>query len=309
MIVKFNTEVADALKNNLPVVALESTIISHGMPYPKNLETACKVEQVVRDFGAVPATCAVVAGKLCAGLTTTEIENFSKKGQAITKVSRKDLPYIVMNKLDGATTVAATMIIAKYAGIDVFATGGIGGVHRGVAKSFDISADLLELAKTNINVVCAGAKSILDLPKTKEYLETNSVPVIGFQTNELPAFFSRNSGVPVDFAMNTVEEIAHFVKTKKQLNLTGGTLITNPIAPKDELEYSIMNEAVEKALSIAAEEQIEGKAITPFLLDKIDQITDGKSLEANIKLILNNAKLAAQLSTHLSNLKTLQVEQ
>jgi len=309
MIVKLNPIVADALKNNVPVVALESTIISHGMPYPKNLETALVVEQVVRDHGAVPATCAIMNGTLCAGLRKADIEDFSKKGQAIAKVSRKDLPFIIMNKLDGATTVAATMIIAQRAGIDVFATGGIGGVHRDVANSFDISADLQELAKTNVNVICAGAKSILDLAKTKEYLETNSVPVIGFQTKELPAFFSRKSGVPVDFSMDSVDDIAQFITTKKQLKLDGGTVIANPIALDDELEYSVMSEAVEKALSIAKKHKITGKAITPFLLEKIERLTEGKSLEANIKLIINNAKLAAQLSKKLCYLKTLQVEQ
>ncbi|WP_027309017.1 pseudouridine-5'-phosphate glycosidase [Caloramator sp. ALD01] len=292
-------EVKEALENGKPVVALESTIISHGMPYPQNVETALKVEEIVRQNGAVPATIAIIGGKLKAGLTRDEIEYLGKKGREIVKVSRRDIPYIVAKGIDGATTVASTMIIASLAGIRVFATGGIGGVHRGAQETFDISADLQELANTNVAVVCAGAKSILDLGLTLEYLETFGVPVVGYKTEELPAFYTRKSGFKVDYRLDTPEEIAKMLKVKWELNLKGGAVIANPIPEEYEMDYDTINRAIEDALKEAEEKGIKGKESTPFLLAKVKDITGGKSLESNIQLVFNNAKLAAQIAKNL----------
>ncbi len=292
-------EIKTALLDNLPVVALESTIISHGMPYPKNVETAKMVEQTVRDNGAIPATIAIINGRLKVGLSVAELEYFGKKGMKITKVSRRDIPFIVGQEKDGATTVASTMIIANMAGIKVFATGGIGGVHRGAEKSMDISADLQELAKTNVTVVCAGIKSILDLGLTLEYLETHGVPVVGYQTDELPAFFSRKSGLAVDYNLQTPNEIAEIINVKSQLNLHGGMIIANPIPKTYEVEFEAIEQIIQQALLEADKNNIKGKYITPFLLDKIEKLSKGESLNANIQLVLNNAKLAAQIATGL----------
>ncbi|MBZ4664016.1 MAG: pseudouridine-5-phosphate glycosidase [Caloramator sp.] len=292
-------EVKEALENGRPVVALESTIISHGMPYPQNVETALKVEEIVRQNGAVPATIAIIGGKLKAGLTRDEIEYLGKKGREIVKVSRRDIPYIVAKGIDGATTVASTMIIASLAGIRVFATGGIGGVHRGAQETFDISADLQELANTNVAVVCAGAKSILDLGLTLEYLETFGVPVVGYKTEELPAFYTRKSGFKVDYRLDTPEEIAKMLKVKWELNLKGGAVIANPIPEEYEMDYDTINRAIEDALKEAEDKGIKGKESTPFLLAKVKDITGGKSLESNIQLVFNNAKLAAQIAKNL----------
>ncbi|MCX7951075.1 MAG: pseudouridine-5'-phosphate glycosidase [Clostridiales bacterium] len=292
-------EVKEAIENGKPVVALESTIISHGMPYPQNVETALKVEEIVRQNGAVPATIAIIGGKLKAGLTRDEIEYLGKKGRDIVKVSRRDIPYIVAKGKDGATTVASTMIIAALAGIKVFATGGIGGVHRGAQETFDISADLQELANTNVAVVCAGAKSILDLGLTLEYLETFGVPVVGYKTEELPAFYTRRSGFKVDYRLDTPEEIATMLNTKWELNLKGGVVIANPIPQEHEMDYDTITKAIEDALKEAEEKGIKGKESTPFLLAKVKDITGGKSLESNIELVFNNAKLAAEIARNM----------
>ena len=295
-------EVEEALKNKKAVVALESTIISHGMPYPKNVETALEVERIVRENGAVPATVAVIKGKLKAGLSHSEIEYLGKMGTEVVKTSRRDLPVIVARKETGATTVATTMIIAAMAGIRIFATGGIGGVHRGAENSMDISADLQELAQTKVAVVCAGAKSILDLGLTLEYLETFGIPVVGFGTKEFPAFYSRKSGFPLEYSTSNPKKIAHIIKTQDELNLKNGMIIANPIPETYEMEYKFINEAIEKAIDEAKEQNITGKAITPFLLSRIEQITDGKSLKANIQLVYNNARLAAQIAVHHTQL-------
>lgn len=295
-------EVQAALHDHRPVVALESTIISHGMPYPQNVQTALRVEQTIRDNGATPATIAIIGGKLKAGCTKEEIEYLGKKGTEITKASRRDLPVLVAQGRDGATTVTTTMMIAAMAGIRVFATGGIGGVHRGAETTMDISADLEELAHTQVLVVCAGAKSILDLGLTLEYLETKGVPVIGYQTKELPAFYTRKSGFEVDYRLDTAEEIARAFEVKARLGLAGGMLVTNPI----EEQYSMPKEMIDDAINAAIEEAkclgIHGKETTPFLLAKIKELTGGLSLDANIKLVLNNARLAAQIATQLTML-------
>ncbi len=293
---EISEEVQKALKENRPIVALESTIISHGMPYPKNVETALRVEAEVRKHGAIPATIAVINGKMKAGLSKEEIELLGKTGTAVTKVSRRDLPIVLARKMLGATTVATTMIIAEAAGIQVFATGGIGGVHRGAGESMDISADLQELARTNVAVVSAGVKSILDLGLTLEYLETHGVPVLGFQTDELPAFYTRKSGFSVDYQVDTPEEIAQIIKIKKATNLNGGMIIANPVPEKYQMDKAIIDIAIEKALKEADEQGIKGKEITPFLLARIEQITSGNSLESNIRLVLNNAKLGAEIA-------------
>lgn len=282
-----------------PIVALESTIITHGMPYPKNVETALQVKQMVKDHGATPATVAIINGQLKAGLTDEEIVFMGKNAKLFVKTSRRDIPYLVAKKQNGATTVAATMIIAAMAGIRVFATGGIGGVHRGAAQSMDISADLQELAQTSVAVVCAGAKSILDLGLTKEYLETQGVPLIGYATDELPAFYSRKSGFGVDYRLDSPKEVAAFLKTKWELGLQGGVVIANPIPEAYEMEYAPINQAIETALLEAEDQQIKGKAITPFLLSRIEELTGGQSLEANIQLVLNNARLAALIAREL----------
>ncbi|QCX34338.1 pseudouridine-5'-phosphate glycosidase [Caloramator sp. E03] len=292
-------EVKEAIDNKNPVVALESTIISHGMPYPQNVETALSVEKIVRENGAVPATIAIIGGKLKAGLSRDEIEYLGKKGREIIKVSRRDIPYIVSKGLDGATTVASTMIIAALSGIKIFATGGIGGVHRGAQETFDISADLQELANTNVAVVCAGAKSILDLGLTLEYLETLGVPVVGYKTDELPAFYTRRSGFKVDYRLDTPKEIANMLRVKWELNLKGGVIIANPIPKEYEMDYDTINKAIEDALEEAKYKGIKGKETTPFLLSKVKDITGGKSLESNIQLVFNNAKLSAQIAVNM----------
>ena len=289
-------EVAKAIREGKPVVALESTIISHGMPYPQNVETALNVEKIIRENGAVPATIAIIGGRLKAGLTAEEIEYFGKKGTAITKASRRDLAALCARGEDGATTVTTTMMIAYMAGIKIFATGGIGGVHRGAETTMDISADLEELANTPVMVICAGAKAILDLNLTLEYLETHGVPVIGYGTEELPAFYSRHSGLKVDYRMDSPEEIAAAFKVQADLGMKGGMLVTNPIPQEYAMDDQGINEAIEQALREANEQGIHGKETTPFLLARVKDLTGGDSLEANIKLVYNNAKLAAQVA-------------
>ncbi|MEW8993157.1 pseudouridine-5'-phosphate glycosidase [Clostridium sp.] len=297
-----NPEVKAALEEGKPVVALESTIISHGMPYPKNVETALKVESIIRENGAIPATIAILEGRLKVGLTTEEVE-FLGKTFGVVKTSRRDIPFIVANKLNGATTVASTMIIAALAGIKVFATGGIGGVHRGAAQTMDISADLEELAMTDVAVVCAGCKSILDIGLTREYLETKGVPVVGFQTDELPAFYTRKSGFKVDYKVDSEEILAKALKAKWDLGLEGGMVVANPIPEEFEMDYDTINSAIETAVKEAEEKGIVGKESTPFLLAKVKEITGGSSLESNIQLVFNNAKVGAKLAVELSKLQ------
>lgn len=292
-------EVQEALKAGKPVVALESTIISHGMPYPQNVETALKVEQTIRENGAVPATIAIIGGQLKAGCTPKEIEYLGKKGQTVIKASRRDLPVLIARKADGATTVTTTMIIASMAGIRVFATGGIGGVHRGAQQTFDISADLEELAQTPVLVVCAGAKSILDLGLTLEYLETKGVPVIGYGTEELPAFYTRHSGFKVDYRIDTPEELAAAFKAKMDCGLKGGMLVTNPIPEEFSMPKEVIDKAIDQALREMDEAGIHGKQCTPFLLAKVKDLTGGESLASNIQLVLNNARLAAKTAKAL----------
>lgn len=289
-------EVQTALDEHKPLVALESTIISHGMPYPQNIETALQLEAVIRQHGAIPATIALINGQLKAGLTTNEIEAFGKKGQTIAKASRRDLAILMAQKEWGATTVAATMIVAHLAGINLFATGGIGGVHRGATHSMDISADLQELARTPVAVVCAGAKSILDLPLTLEYLETFGVPVLSYQTTEFPAFFTRKSGLTTDAAVQSAQEIADLLQLHWQLPQAGGVLIANPIPEAAEPDFAMIQDAIEQALLLAEEKRVRGKAITPFLLAQVEQLTQGASLQANIELVQNNARLAAAIA-------------
>ena len=302
MKLKISQEVKDALAQGKAVVALESTIISHGMPYPQNVETALRVEKEVRDNGAIPATIAIINGVPTVGCSKEEIECLGKAGLSATKVSRRDIPVVVAKCLNGATTVAGTMILADMAGIKVFATGGIGGVHRGAEKTMDISADLDEMAKTEVCVVCAGAKSILDLNLTMEYLETKGVAVIGYRTDELPAFFTRKSGIKVGYRMDSAEEIAKTLYAKSDMGLGGGTLVTNPIPEEYSMDESVINEAIDKAIKEADEKGIKGKDITPFLLDKIQKITGGNSLASNIELVLNNARLASNIAVELSRL-------
>ncbi len=292
-------EVKAALESGKPVVALESTIISHGMPYPQNVETALNVEKIVRENGAVPATIAIIGGRLKAGLSEEEITYLGKKGYGVTKASRRDLPVLVSRGEDGATTVATTMIIAEMAGIRVFATGGVGGVHRGAEVTMDISADLEELAQTGVMVICAGAKSILDLGLTLEYLETKGVPVIGYQTEELPAFYTRKSGFGVDYRLDTPEEVAAAFRAKIEMGLRGGMLVTNPIPEQYSMDPDVINKAIEEALEEAKARGIHGKATTPFLLAKIKDITGGDSLASNIRLVYNNAELAAKVACAL----------
>ena len=289
-------EVVAALDQGRPVVALESTIISHGMPWPQNAETALAVEAEVRSQGAVPATIAVIAGRLKAGLTPAEIESLGRTGQQAIKTSRRDLPFLVASGATGATTVAATMIVAALAGIKVFATGGIGGVHRGAATSFDVSADLQELARTEVAVVCAGPKSILDLGLTLEYLETHGVPVIGYCTDELPAFFTRDSGFGVDYRLDAPAGIARVMRAKQSLGLGGGLLIANPIPAEFALPRQLIDGAIAQALVDSSLQGVAGKALTPFLLDRVNALTGGLSLAANIELVLNNARLAAAVA-------------
>lgn len=292
-------EVAAAQAAGKPVVALESTIISHGMPYPQNVETALKVEAVIRENGAVPATIAIIGGRLKAGLTPEEIEYLGKKGRAVAKASRRDLPVLVARGEDGATTVTTTMIIAAMAGIQVFATGGIGGVHRGAETTMDISADLEELAMTPVMVICAGAKSILDLGLTLEYLETRGVPVIGYGTEELPAFYTRRSRFKVDYRIDTPEELAAAFRAKKEMGLQGGMLVTNPIPEEYSMDPDRINAAIDQAIEECNAQGIKGKETTPFLLARIKDITGGDSLASNIQLVLNNARLAARTAALL----------
>ncbi len=297
-----NPEVAAAVAAGKPVVALESTIISHGMPYPQNVETALNVEKIIRENGAVPATIAIIGGRLKAGLTPEEIEYFGKKGQAIAKASRRDLAALVAKGEDGATTVTTTMMIAHMAGIKIFATGGIGGVHRGAETTLDISADLEELASTPVMVVCAGAKSILDLGLTLEYLETHGVPVIGYGTDELPAFYTRKSGFGVDYRMDSPEELAKTFHVQQELGLKGGMLVTNPIPEEYSMDPAVINGAIDQAIAEAKEQGIHGKATTPFLLAKVKELTGGDSLDSNIQLVYNNAALAAKTACELCKL-------
>ena len=296
-------EVAEAIAAGKPVVALESTIISHGMPYPQNVETALRVEEIIRENGAVPATVAIIGGRLKAGLSSDEIEHLGKKGYSVPKASRRDLPVLAAKGSDGATTVTTTMMIAHMAGIKIFATGGIGGVHRGAETTMDISADLEELAQTPVMVVCAGAKSILDLGLTLEYLETKGVPVIGYGTEELPAFYTRRSGFKVDYRLDTPEELARAFKVQRELGMKGGMLVTNPIPEEYAMDKSVIDAAIEKALAEAAEKGVRGKDTTPFLLAKVKDLTGGDSLESNIKLVFNNAALAAKTASALAKMQ------
>lgn len=302
MILEINPIVKKALDNNEPVVALESTIIAHGMPYPKNVNTALKVEQIIRDNGAIPATIGIINGVIKVGLTHSEIE-FMGKSNNILKVSRRDLPFVIAKKLNGATTVASTMIAANLAGIKVFVTGGIGGVHRGASQSFDISADLQELAKTNVAVVSAGVKSILDIGLTLEYLETFGVTTVGYKTDVFPAFYTSESDYKVDYRVENAQELAYALFAKWQLGLNGGMVIGNPVPKQYEMNKQEISQVIEQALLKANELGIKGKKITPFLLDAIKQITKGKSLETNIQLVYNNAKVGAKIAVELAKLQ------
>ena len=299
---EISPEVQKALDEGRPVVALESTIISHGMPYPQNVETALNVEKIIRDNGAVPATTAIIGGKLRVGLSKDEIDYIGKKGLKVTKASRRDIPVLVARGEDGATTVAATMILANLAGVSVFATGGIGGVHRGAETTMDISADLEELASTPVMVICAGAKSILDLGLTLEYLETHGVSVLGYQTEELPAFFTRKSGFKVDYRMDTPKELAAAFKAKNDLGLRGGKVVANPIPEEYAMDADYISKSIAEAIDEANAKGIKGKDTTPFLLDKLEKITGGSSLKANIQLVYNNAKVATQIACELSRM-------
>ena len=299
---RVNPEVKKALEQGKPVVALESTIISHGMPYPKNVETALLVEKTIRDHGAIPATIGIINGDPIVGMTPEEIEEFGKR-KGILKASRRDLPVIYAKKYWAATTVATTMIIAAQAGIDIFVTGGIGGVHRGAQETMDISADLQELAKTDVTVICAGAKAILDLPLTLEYLETQGVPVLGFKTKELPAFYTAHSGLSVDYQIDSFEEASEIIKEKKLNELKGGILITNPIPEQYAMDEKVINDAIDKALKEADKQGIKGKEVTPFLLKTIVELTGGDSLESNIQLVLNNAAVGAEIAKAYSKIK------
>jgi len=289
-------EVNDALVRGLPVVALESTIISHGMPWPRNLDTALEVEASVRKEGAVPATVAIVSGRLKAGLSRENLELLAKAGSSVTKASRRDFPRLLAHGGLGATTVAGTMIVASMAGIRVFATGGMGGIHRGAESTWDVSADLEELARTSVAVVCAGAKSILDLPKTLEYLETRGVPVIGFRTLELPAFYTSRSGLALEERVDSAEEIAAILHAKWMSGLEGGVVVANPIPEAFAMDPDIINPAIEKAVADAARQGIGGKRLTPYLLARIVELTGGDSLESNIALVMHNARLAAAIA-------------
>ena len=293
-------EIQNSIKENGPVVALESTIISHGMPFPQNLETALEVERIIRKEGAIPATIAVLEGRIKIGLSNLELEQFAQ-GTKTMKVSSRDLPFALSQKQDGGTTVAATMICARMAGISVFVTGGIGGVHRGSEKTMDISGDLMELARTNVAVVCAGIKSILDIPRTLEYLETQGVPVIGYRTDEFPAFYTTTSGYSVQSRINTAEEIARCMKVKWELGLEGGMVIANPVLQEDAMDEEVIEEAITKSLKEASEKGIDGKAVTPFLLERISQLTDGESLKTNIALVCNNALVGAKIASAYGN--------
>ena len=298
---RVSPEVSEALKNGQPVVALESTIISHGMPYPKNVETAVMVEDAVRAAGAIPATVCVIGGKIVVGASREDIEYLGRTGTAIPKASRRDLPVLLSKGMDGATTVATTMIGAALAGIPVFATGGVGGVHRGAEVTMDISADLEELARTDVMVVCAGCKSILDLKLTLEYLETKGVPVIGYGTEELPAFYTDRSGLKVDYRLDTPKEIADAFRAKMALGMRGGMLVTNPIPREYAMDPDEINATIDQAVADANRLGIRGKAITPYLLDRIQKLTGGRSLESNIQLVLNNARLGAAIARAMTS--------
>ncbi|MFY3790953.1 pseudouridine-5'-phosphate glycosidase [Ureibacillus sp. MALMAid1270] len=298
----YSQEVLEAKEKGLPIVALESTIISHGMPYPQNVQTAREVEDIVRSYGAVPATIAIIDGKIKIGLTDEELEMFGN-AKDVAKASRRDLGYLVATKKLGATTVAATMIAAELAGIELFVTGGIGGVHRGAETTMDISADLEELAQTNVAVVCAGAKSILDLGLTLEYLETKGVPVIGYGTDTLPAFFTRASEFGLTLRADTPDEVANTMRAKWDLGLKGGAVIANPIPEEDAMDPSFINGIIENALKEADEKGIKGKDVTPFMLGKVKELTEGKSLEANIALVKNNARIGTQIAVALQKNK------
>lgn len=295
----YSQEVQEAKEKGLPIVALESTIISHGMPYPQNVKTAREVEQIIRDNGAVPATIALIDGKIKIGLSDEELEMFGN-AQGVAKASRRDLGYLLATKKLGATTVAATMICAELAGIELFVTGGIGGVHRGAETTMDVSADLEELAMTNVAVVCAGAKSILDIGLTLEYLETKGVPVIGYETDVLPAFYTRESEFNVNFRADSAEEVAAMMRAKWDLGLRGGAIIANPIPLESSMEASFINGIIAQALQEAEEQGIAGKEVTPFLLGKVKQLTEGKSLDANIALVKHNAKIGAGIAVALN---------
>ncbi len=302
MKIKISDEVKKAIDNNLPVIALESTIISHGMPYPQNVKTALEVERIIRENGAIPATIGIIDGEAIIGMSADEIEQFGKKG-GIAKVSRRDLPVVMARKMWGATTVSATMILASLANIEVFVTGGIGGVHKNAQQTFDISADLQELAKTNVTVICAGAKAILDLPLTLEYLETQGVPVLGYKSENLAAFYSTDSGLKLDYAMKDEKEIASVIKYKRDLKLNGGILVSVPIPREKEIPNEIINKYIDEAINEANKLKVHGKDITPFLLKKIVEETKGESLRANIDLIYNNAKIGAIIAREYCKLK------
>ncbi len=289
-------EVQGALENHQPIVALESTIISHGMPYPQNYQTALEIEELIRSEHAVPATIAIIGGVLKVGLTPEEIEHIAKKGLEVIKTSRRDIPYVVSRHLDGATTVAATCIIASYVGIKIFATGGIGGVHRGAASTFDISNDLEEMARTNVAVVCAGPKAILDLALTLEYLETKGVEVIGYQTDKLPAFYSKASAYKVNHRLDDPQAIAELIDVKLELGLQGGILITNPVPDEFAMSGEVIDAAIDQALERMKNLGVSGKDTTPYLLDQIQKLTQGDSLKSNIGLVKNNARLAARIA-------------
>ncbi len=293
-----NPEVAAALDEGQPVVALESTIIAHGMPYPKNVETALAVEDVIRGNGAVPATIGILNGRIKIGMTKEEIE-YMAHAENVMKVSRRDLPLVISRKMDGATTVAGTMIAAHMAGIRLFVTGGIGGVHRGAGESFDVSADLEELKMTDVTVVCAGAKAILDIPATLEYLETSGVPVIAYGTDEIPAFYSRESGQKANCRLDTPEEIGDVIRMKEELGLKGGVLVMCPVPEKDEIPAAEINGVIDRAIREAEEKGVKGKDITPFLLSRVKDLTEGRSLEANIKLVLNNADIGSRIACNI----------
>ncbi|MDO4414923.1 MAG: pseudouridine-5'-phosphate glycosidase [Erysipelotrichaceae bacterium] len=296
MNLRIRPEVAQAVKEGRPVVALESTIISHGMPYPQNVETALQVEKIVREHGGIPATIGIIDGVGVVGMTEEEIEEFGRRGMSIPKVSRRDLPVVMAEKSWGATTVATTMILAALGGVEFFVTGGIGGVHRGAELTFDVSADLEELARTNVTVICAGAKAILDLPKTLEVLETKGVPVLGYQTEELPAFYTRKSGLKVDHAVSSPEEAAAIVKAKRELKLDGGILITNPIPEEYSMDPEKINAVIDEAIHEMDQKGIKGKECTPFLLAKVAEITGGESLNSNIRLVFNNAAVGTEIA-------------
>ncbi len=301
--IKIGQHVQEALEKGLPVVALESTIISHGMPYPENVKTALMCEQVIKDNGAVPATIAIIDGVAIVGLSVQEIEYIGKKGEDVVKVSRRDLPYVMAKKLDGATTVSATMILASMAGVEVFATGGIGGVHRKAEITMDISTDLEELGETNVCVVCAGAKAILDLEKTLEYLETKGVLVLGYGTDKLPAFYTRTSEYFVNYRVDNPQEVAEILHNKWSMGLKGGVLVTNPIPLQYSLDEEMMNKAIKEALEEMDKLHITGKKVTPYLLAKIKELTGGESLKSNIELVLNNCRLASLIASEYNCLK------